>query len=199
MGNLIRTFFLFLGAVFALLLFVGGVFGYLITGPAPVYEGTVDVAVSPSAAQRFDSKIEALKEEIALAQSTGYPREIAMTFTEEEASSWVAALAEDNELPVSMKFIQIQFRDGVVQASATADMVVDVHVVTQAQIAVSEGKPDISVQNLHLGRLPIPQTLTNQVMVALMAELEQRYDGFPIELQDVAVEGGELTITGVTR
>ena len=199
MTNLIRTFFLFLGAVFALLLVAGGIFGYLMTGPAPIPDELEDVTASPTASERFDSKIEGIRQEIEEAQASGHNRDLLLIITEEEATSKAAQLAADGELPLEMNYIQIRFHDGMIQASAMADMIIDVQVFIQARVGVSDGKPDIAIESLYLGKLPIPKTLIDQVMVAVMTQLDEQLEESPVELRDVTVEDGLFTITGTTK
>lgn len=192
----IRSFFLFLGAVFALLLIVAGVLGYLVTGPVPQQADASPVEVSEEAAQSLDQKAAQLAQEVAQA-SAG--EEVSLVVTEEEVTSKLAELAADGRFPVDMNHIQVHFNDGTMCGFAIIDLGLHMQVSIQAQIDVSEGKPKATVDSFNIGRLPIPSTLIAQVMNALMRLMEERWPEVPIELTDITIEDGELSITAVTK
>ena len=81
--NIIRTFFVTLGTVFAMLLLIAGVLGYLITGPPPKWDKTW-VKPNDEAAARLDEKIEALELQIDEAVDG---EELTLELTEEEVTS----------------------------------------------------------------------------------------------------------------
>ncbi|MBE0415738.1 MAG: hypothetical protein IBX36_04260 [Dehalococcoidia bacterium] len=193
--NIIRTIFLALGAIFALLLIIAGVAGYLITGPVPTYAGA-KVELSDEAAASLDDKIAELEQQIAQA-SAG--EEVTLVITQEEATSKADQLAKAGELPLEMKHIQIHFVDGSIYGCARVDLLIDVWVAIQAKIGVEDGKPDITIESLHFGRLGIPRTLIENVMRALMKRMEERLEALPVELQDIAIGNGEITITLVKK
>ena len=193
--NIIRTLFLFLGAVFALLLIIIGVGGYLVTGPAPMEAGTTPVPVTDEAAESFDQNIEDFEQEIAQAYRG---EEVTLVITEEEATSKLAELAAE-QLPLQMNRVQIHFDEGMVCGFAIVDLGIDVQVAFQAKIEAEDGKPKITVESLNFGRLPIPSTLVDQVMIAIMRQLGERWESVPVELQDITIEDGELTIIAETK
>ncbi len=74
-------------------------------------------------------------------------------------------------------------------------MGIDVQVAIQAKIGVEDGKPDITIESLNLGRIPIPKTLINNVMTALERAMEDRWEELPVTLKDVTIEDSVMTIT----
>ncbi|MFQ5924609.1 MAG: hypothetical protein ACE5IE_01255 [Dehalococcoidia bacterium] len=194
--NIIRNLFLFLGAVFALLLIIIGVVGYLVTGPAPMGAGATPVEVTDEAAESFDQKAEGLVQEI---EQSHPGEEVALAITEEEATSKLAELAAADQLPLEMNRFQIHFDEGMVGAFAIVDLGIDMQVALQAKIEAEDGKPKITIESLNFGRLPIPRTLVDQVMIAIMKQLGERWESVPMELQDITIEDGKLTIIGVTK
>jgi len=192
----IRSFFLFLGAVFAMLLIAAGILGYLVTGPVPQQTGTGPVEVSQEAAQRLDQKLTQLEQEMAQASDD---EEVSMVLTEEEVASKLAELAADGRFGVDMNHIQVHFGDGIMCGFAIVDLGLNMQVSIQAQVDVSEGKPRAAVDSFYIGRLPIPRTLIGQVMSALMRLMEEKWTDVPMELTDITIEDGELTITAVTK
>ena len=194
--NVIRTFLLTLGAISAGLLLIAGIGGYFITGPAPIGDWPNWVKPTDEATTILDDKIAALEQEIDEA-ATG--EELTLKLTEEEATSKLDRLARDGELSVEMEYIQIHFSDGIVWAFARVDMGIDVQVAIQANIGAEDGKPDITIKRLNLGRIPIPKALINSVMTALEQAMTDRWEDLTVSLQDVTTEHGEITITLVKK
>ena len=190
--NIIRTIFLALGAIFALLLLIAGIGGWLITGPTPPYPGTPVVA-SDEAALSLDDKIAEFEQEIDEAVCEEL---LTLTITEEEATSKLDQLAREGELSVEMNCIQIHFADSTIYGSAQVRPVIHMQVAIQATIKAEDGKPDITIESLHLGRLHIPRTLIDNVMTALEREIEDRWEALPIEFEQISIEDGEMIIIG---
>ena len=188
--NIIRTFFVTLGTVFAMLLLIAGILGYLITGPPPKWDKTW-VKPTDEAAARLDEKIETLELQI---DEAVHGEELTLELTEEEVTSKMDQLAGDGDLSVDMEHPQIYFNEGLVQAIARVDLRIDVWVAIEATIGVKEGRPDIKIESLHLGRLPIPKTLVNSVVTALERATEERWDELDVALQEVTIEQGELSV-----
>lgn len=194
--NVIRTFLLTVGAISAGLLLIAGIGGYFVTGPAPIDDWPNWVKPTDEAATILDDKIEALEQEIDEAAAG---EELTLKLTEEEATSKLDRLARDGELSVEMEYIQVYFSDGIVQTFARVDMGIDVQVAIEANIEVEDGKPDITIRHLNLGRIPIPKALIDSVMTALERALEERWDDLHLELQEVDIKRGEITITLVKK
>lgn len=193
--NVIRTFFLALGTVFAMLLLVAGILGYLITGPPPKWEKTW-VKPTDEAAKRLDDKIAALEQQI---DEAAQGEELTLELTEEEATSKLDQLARAGNLSMEMEYPQIYFSDGLVQALAKVDMRIYVWVALEATLGVKDGRPDVKIESLHLGRLPIPKAFIDSVMTAIERALEERWDDLHLELQEVDIEPGEITIMLVKK
>lgn len=185
-----------MGAISAGLLLIAGIGGYFVTGPAPIDDWPNWVKPTDEAATILDDKIEALEQEIDEAAAG---EELTLKLTEEEATSKLDRLARDGELSVEMEYIQVYFSDGIVQTFARVDMGIDVQVAIEANIEVEDGKPDITIRHLNLGRIPIPKALIDSVMTALERALEERWDDLHLELQEVDIERGEITITLVKK
>ena len=176
----------------SLLLIVVGVVGYLLTGPAPVTWSTTAETWSWYEARSLDHKVEGFQQQIAEGSAGD---SVTLALFEDEVSSRLNELASHERLPLEMKDICIYFDHGLVKASATVNLLIDVQVATEARIAIRDGRPVISIESLHLGRLPIPKTLTDNVIAALMDQAGARLDTLPIELTKVVV-GEEWIIIG---
>ena len=189
--NIIRTLFLTLGAISSLLILIAGIGGYFITGQAPIDDWGQWVKPNDEAANKLDDKIVALEEEIDEAVVGEY---LALELTEEEATSKLDQLARAGNLSLEIEDPQIYFRDGIVQAFAIVVMGIDVQVAIQAKIGVNGEKPDITIESLNLGRIPIPKALINSMMTAVERALEERWEDLHLLLQEVTIEQGEIMI-----
>lgn len=194
--NLIRTFLLTLGAISSGLLLIAGIGGYFITGPAPIDDWPNWVKPTDEATASLDDKIAALEQEI---DEAAVGEELTLELTEEEATSKLDRLARDGQLSVEIADPQIYFRDRMVRAFAVVDMGINVQVALQANIEVKDGKPDVTIESLNLGKIPIPKALIDSIMTALERALEERWDDLHLELQEVDIEPGEITITLVKK
>ena len=197
--KLVRTLFLFLGAVFALLLIAAGSLGYLVSGPVPRQGNTAAIPVSAEAAQRFDQKKEAFEQQIDEASALGESRELILFLTEEEVTSKLTELADANELPVDVDYVEFHLADETIYGFAIVDLGVSMQVAFEAKLGVEGGMPNIEIKSLNVGRLPIPKTLIAQVMRALIRQMEGRWEDTHIDLQHVAIQDGAIRITAVTR
>lgn len=189
--NIIRTLFLTLGAISSLLLLIAGIGGYFITGQAPIDNWGKWVKPTDEAVSRLDEEIEAFEDEMDEAVVGEY---IALELTEEEATSKLDQLARAGNLSIDIEYPQIYFRDGMVRAFAIVEMGIDVQVAIQANIGVNGEMPDITIESLNLGRIPIPKALINSMMTAIERALEERWEDLHLLLQEVTIEQGEIMI-----
>ena len=189
--NIIRTLFLTLGAISSLLLLIAGIGGYFITGQAPIDDWGKWVKPTDEAVSRLDEEIAALEDEIDEAVVGEY---IALELTEEEATSKLDQLARAGNLSIAIEDPQVYFRDEMVRAFAIVKIGIDVQVAIQAKIGVNGEKPDITIESLNLGRIPIPKALINSMITAIERALEERWEDLHLLLQEVTIEQGEIMI-----
>lgn len=194
--NIVRTAFLALGSMLSLLLIVVGVVGYLLTGPAPVPWSTTPETWSWYEARALDEKAEEFQRYIAEGSAGD---SVSLALLEDELSSRLNELASQERLPLEMRDICIYFDDGLVRGSATVNLLFDVQVAAEARIAIRDGRPVVSIESLHLGRLPIPKTLTDNIIAALMGQADARLERLPIQLTRVVVGHEWIVISGEVK
>jgi hypothetical protein len=190
-SNIIRNLFLTLGAISSLLLLIAGIGGYFITGQAPIDDWGQWIKPTDEAATRLDEEIAEFEEEV---DEAVVGEHLALELTEEEATSKLDQLARAGNLSLEIEDPQIYFRDEMVQAFAIVEMGIDVQVAIQAKIGVNGEKPDITIESLNLGRIPIPKALIDSMMTAVERALEERWEGLHLLLQEVSIEQGEIMI-----
>ena len=191
--KIIRTGFLALGAAFALLLLIIGIVGYYITGDAPTDAWNARwIKPNQSAADKLDDKVDVLKHQLEWAAQGEW---LTLEITEEEATSKVYCLARDGNFSIDLEYPQVYFSDEKMRVFAQVDLVIDVQVASEASVDVEDGMPDVTVKNLHLGRIPVPKTLINTVMTALERGVEERWGELNVSLTDITIEEGSMIIT----
>jgi len=195
----IQTIFLLLGSVFALLLLTAGIVGYLITGPAPTEAEAKPVLVSYEAAQRLDDRIKAVQREIDEAKAIGQRIDVTFVITEEEATSKVIQLSQSDEINMDIEYAQIHFIDGTAYCHGKIDIVIKMNISLEAEIEVVDGELDVTIKGLHIGRLPVPGTLVDQIMRAVMSHYEERLDSIRIDLEEITIGNGEMVIRGRSK
>jgi hypothetical protein len=191
--KIIKTGFLALGAAFALLLLLIGIIGYYITGDAPTDAWNQRwIKPNQSAADNLDDKINVLKHQLEWASEGEW---LVLEITDLEATSKIYCLARDGNFSIDMKYPQVYFGDDQMMIFAEVDLIVDVQVASEAYVDVEGGMPDVTVSNLHLGRIPVPKTLINTVMTALEHGVEERWESLNVSLVDITIEEGKMLIT----
>ena len=196
----VRTIFLFFGAVFALLLILIGIGGYLITGPVAREAEADPIEITSEAAQSLDDKIDALEQEIDQASAMGEQRLVTLVITEEEATSKIQALSDEEEIGLEIDYVQVHFIDGRVHVFAKIDVVINLQVALEAEIEVEDGDVNIKIVSLDVGRVDIPRPLISQVMRAVSRIADERLEeDIDIELVQITVGNEQMIVAGVTK
>jgi len=182
-----------MGTIFALLLLILGIVSYFITGQAPIDAwGNTWLMPTNESAASLDEKIDRLKLEIDEAASGDL---LYLTITEEEATSKLNCLCRDGNISLQMNYPQIYFNEGVVQAYADVDVVIDIQMAFEVTLTVEDGKLDATSRDLHLGKIPIPKTLVNTIITALERKMDERSEEFTVTLKDITIRDGAVTVT----
>jgi hypothetical protein len=182
-----------MGTIFALLLLILGIVSYFITGQAPIDAwGHALLTPTNESATSLDDKVDRLNLEIDEAD----PGELLyLTVTEQEATSKLHCLCRDGNISFTMKHPQIYFNEGVIQAYADIDVVIDIQVAFELTLNVTDGKLDATPRDLHLGKIPIPKSLVNTVITALERKLEERSEEFTVTFKDITIHDGAVMVT----
>jgi len=196
----IRKVFLFFGAVFALLMIFIGIVGYLVTGPVARDVDANSIPITDEAAQRLDDRIDILKQQIDEATAKGEQIHVSLLITEEEATSKVQALSDEEKIGIDIKYIQIHFIDGVVHVFAKLDLVITFQVMLQAKVEVEDGEVNVKIVRFDVGRVSVPKTLIDQVMRAVARIVDERLEeDVDIDLEGITVGDGQMLVTGATK
>ena len=182
-----------MGTFFALLILILGIVSYFITGQAPIDAwGHTWLTPTNESAASLDAKVDQLNLEIDEAASGEL---LYLIITEEEATSKLNCLCRDGNISINMKSPQIYFRNGLVQAYADVDVVIDIQMTFEVTLNATDGTLDATSKDLHLGKIPIPKSLVNTVITALERKLEERSEEFTVTLRAITISDGAVTVT----
>jgi uncharacterized protein YpmS len=90
---------------------------------------------------------------------------------------------------------QVYFSNGTVLVLASVHVGVYMKSAVQITILAKDGKADFTVKRFDLGKLTVPKTLVNNIMTAVEHEVGGRWDDLSVEIKEVAVTEGLLTVT----
>ena len=76
---------------------------------------------------------------------------------------------------------------------------IDAPVTITSQVGVQQGQPTITVQSMQFGSLPVPSVFQDQIASQIQSSLAQVWAGVPIEVQDIQIQEGVMTITGIAK
>ena len=131
----------------------------------------------------------------------GYRAQVELSFAEDLVNSFLSwelpRLQEGGELPFSARSIQVSFREGKIGVVTTLEVPIfgDVDVGVQARLEVKEGRLEMVVEDVDLGRLPLPGAVLEQVNSYIdqgIAQLENRE--LPLRLQELRLQEGRMTV-----
>ena len=173
---LVASVVVFLGAIaFALLAPPGG-------GPR-----TTPVPVSTAAAMRFETKVANVQ--VATAPTT-------IEIDEEEATSKLVTLLATEPSAPNIDRPQITFRDGKIRLAGVArDTPIPVNFVVTGRVEAVAGRPQITVEKVDAGRLPVGDALQSQVE-QLLADQDRLIGDLPITVTEIQVLEGKMVVTG---
>ena len=189
--NTLRATLLTLGSAIALIVVIGGVGFYLITGPAPVPWSTSPPPMDPAAASEFDVRIDAFRQQL---EESKAGEQVVLILTEDETASKLNQLAAEKRLPADMDCVCLHFRHGLIRGTVVADLIVDVQIAFEAEVTVRDGKPEVRITQLYLGRLPMPKTPTDNFIAALANQVDKRLEALPMELTQIIIEDRTIII-----
>jgi len=171
---------------------------YLFSLTPPIKAKMHEVPPSVEAFQSLDQKLEALETGIEAAVDAGEEREISLTITEKEVNSKLAEILAEGELP--LEEILINFGEGYFLVYAKVDVPgVDAKTGAKGQIQSVNGDPKVALEDLNLGKLPLPQAVSSGVEELLNIMLRLRLADLPLETTDVEISNRQLTIAGLIK
>ncbi len=196
----IRGCFTFLGVItfLVLLAIVAGYFLLALT--PPLWSQRVPVALSAEAVESLNQKLETLQNEIEAAVEAKQEREVSLVITEEEANSKLVEVLAEDKMP--FKEILFNFReDNVFGFSILDNPGLKIKVVLKAKLEIAEGRTKVVVEDLNLGKLPLPKSMNKWAgyIMQILTELITIPGELPWQITKIQISDGEVTVTGITK
>jgi len=196
----IRGCFTFLGVItfLVLLALVAGYFSLALT--PPLWSQRVPVALSAEAIESLNQKLETLQNEIKVAVEAKEEREVSLIITEEEANSKLVEVLAEDKMP--FKEILFNFREDNVFGFSVLDTPgLKIKVAVKAKLEIAEGRTKVVVEDLNLGKLPLPKSMNEGAgyIMQILTELITIPGELPWQITKIQVSDGKVTVTGVTK
>jgi uncharacterized protein YpmS len=157
-------------------------------GPQPPY----DITPSDEAVRRFEERMESTE--------TAADGSFTITVTDEEMTSLIAqALAQQEQsLPISEP--QVHFRNGRAEFYAMVRIAGPLALPTMVALSIttSEGDIEVTVEEIALGPVPIPESILESLADAFNESLAEGIKGENVDalITDVQVGEGQMSVTG---
>jgi len=173
--------------------------GYLVWNFVHQTSPGLQVTSSAAAANSGRQKAQAFAEAQAQAQRSGRPVSVIESFTDAELSSLANEAALQEGLPVDQISLH-STSQGTVKGQAQAHVAgTSVPVTLEGSPIVTDNRVALNVTSTHVGAVPLPGPLSDQVTQAIRRPLQL---GAPISgFQNVVVRAtdGQLTVSGVAQ
>ena len=136
----------------------------------------------------------------------GYRAQVELSLGEDLVNSFLALqlpkFQEEAALPLKARSLQVSFREGKVGMVLTLEVpfLGDVDAGVQARLGVEEGRLAMAVEDIDLGRLPLPGAvveLVNSYIDQGIAELESQE--LPFRLQEIRLQEGRMTVRALVE
>lgn len=157
------------------------------------------VPTSSQAAQQFDSKVDTF-ESTAKKAAPGTP--VSLTLTQEEINSKIAAGLSTADMPDNVKVegVNVNLQDGQILASARINYSgIEVNVGATASIEVSNGQAYVVLEDLDMGKMPLPQGVKDQLAGMIPNGGKISLSDVPLNIQGITVQDGQMVVLGVTK
>lgn len=198
--RLIRGCFIFIGVI-AVLALLALAFGYyLLSLTPPLWAQRVPVVLTAEAVESLNQKLETLQAEIKAAVAAEEERQVSLTITEEEANSKLVEILAEDRMP--LEEILLNFRQGSVFGySILHTPGFKTKVAIRAAMGVTGGKAKIVVEDLNLGRLPLPRGMNKGAgyILHILTELITVPGELPWQVTAIQIADGQVTITGIAK
>lgn len=198
---MLKVLVIVLAIIVVLVLIVAAVGYHFITQPSDIEQEVSSITVSEEAARSLDAKVEEFGERLASA-SEGEQLSLALT-DDEITSKLVEELnSADVELPLDVENLLITFADDKIFALAEVE-ISGFHTTLgiEAQVQVQDDKLKVIIDEINLGRLPLPSAVLDKIKKDILHEDELLIDlddvDIPMDIKYIRIEDGQIVLEGV--
>ena len=193
---MMRTINRILFAALCLALAVGTAIYFAARQRPTLVRNLTPVAISPAAVKSFDQKAVALQQAADMAQQTGKPQPVTVTFTETELTSKAAQALRD--LPDSLikaDNLELHLVDNGVIATSTIDVAgIPVSIAVVAEPLTIDGTTTFVIKDIQTGAIALPDSLRAQIDSQLQQQLSPATLNLPFDVTGLEIENGQLVL-----
>jgi hypothetical protein len=197
--RLIKGIIMVIGVI-GVMVIVALIIGYYLYSLSPrIQERMIPVTVSADAAQSFDQKLDALESQIKAAVNAGESKQVSLVITENEINSKLVQMLAEGELS-PLKRVLINLGDGYFLTYAVVDTPgIDAKTGSMGRVEIIEGKPEVTIDEFNLGKLPLPNSMNRRVEQLMNIIISLQLPEMSPDITSVEIKNHELTITGTTK
>lgn len=188
-----------IGSLVVLVIIIVGIVWILMSRTSSIAAQVKPVTSSLEAAQRLDTKWDDFKNTVGQSQP-GTP--VTVTLTQEEVNSKINEELKTVTLPsgLGISDVNVNLVDGKILISANVNYsILSGSAGMEATIEMVNGNPSIVIRDVDMGKLPIPQSLKDQLKDLIPEGGVINTSGLPFDTQNVVIVDGQLIINGVTK
>ena len=193
---MMRTIIRILFAALCLALAVGTAIYFAARQRPTLVRNLTPVAISPAAVKSFDQKAVVLQQAADMAQQTGKPQPVTVTFTETELTSKAAQALRD--LPDSLikaDNLELHLVDNGVIATSTIDVAgIPVSIAVVAEPLTIDGTTTFVIKDIQTGAIALPDSLRAQIDSQLQQQLSPATLNLPFDVTGLEIENGQLVL-----
>ncbi len=172
-----------IGALALLSLLTGGVAYSLINQPTEIEE---QITLASSQPSQSDEKFEVFNEEL---------KGIFLVFTEEDGIKLIDFAAEVEGIPIKGRIVKVEFVPDRVLAVVNAEVYgLKTKIAVATKVEVEDGKPKITVEEVNIGKLPLPAGIKKMISELISQKLESLIPDLPLGLEDIRITEGQLIV-----
>ncbi len=197
---MLKTLAIVIGIVVAVILVTAGVGYYLITRPSEVEQQAASMDISDETSQRAEDKINAFTEQLSTVPAG---ETVQLTLTDDEVTSALLKELESNdmELPLDLQNPRILFvEDKILLSGDVSVSGFETNVTIEARAETQDGQLKLTIDEIDLGKLPLPDAVIDQLMGNFSEGEEILIDlnelDIPLDLQNIIIENDQVVIAG---
>lgn len=197
--KILKIFGIVIGSIIGLVIIIGAVVWVLMSRPSSIASHVTQVPSNAQAVQSFDTKWDNFNNTVAQA-SPG--TQVTVTLTQEEVNSKINEELETVDLPAGLTVsnMNVNLVGGKILLSADVKYsIFSGNAGMEATVQIINGQPSISVTDVDMGALPIPQSLKDQLKGLIPEGGLIQVSDLGFNTQNVQIIDGQLVISGVTK
>jgi len=187
--------------VLAVLAIVALIAGYVLALLTPDMRANMrPVVLSSEAVDSLNAKIDTMKKDAAAADASKTKKNIEFVVTEEEINSIIVMTLAEGNLPA--REMLVNFNDGYMLTYNSWNFPgLPIKTGIMGSVDAENGNPNFMVRSFFLGKLPLPNTINQNVqdIINIVLKLNAPLTELKLNLQEVTISEGQMRLLLVTK